>query len=166
MADQPTRAQRGRVVGSGYTVFSYNGSRLMWCQEVSDTPPDPVAPPQVIQPIDEPHPVEIAFPAAAGRGILRVNILEQWDAEVWRRFPGYETGEINDIVDIFRIGQQLGGVTCVKLVQSPPPFKNRSVHYHGAVIVNVDRGELVRIESMVPGKTVEIWYTHVTRKGG
>jgi hypothetical protein len=163
MATQnPGRNQRFRVVGSGFTIFTYGGSQVNYCQEIQDRPPDPVAPPQAIQPIDETHPIEIAFPRAAGAGMLTLTIIDQWNLEVWRQFPGYSTGVINDIVDILTRSAQIGGVKLIK----NPNGGTRAVNYHGAVITNVDMSEDVRIESMTVGKMVQIMYTNSTRQGG
>ena len=156
--------QRFRVVGSGYTLFSYNGQNINFCQEVQDTPPQPVAPPQPVQPIDAQHPLEIAVPSAAGAGQLTLTIIEQWSQEVWAQFPGYSA--INDIVDLLNVSASIGGVTCVKLITPPSStgVASRMVIYHGCMIVNANLGEDVRIESMTVGKTVQLMYTSQSRK--
>lgn len=165
MATQPTSSQRFRIAGSGYTLFSYDGSAIMFCQQISDTPPQPVAQPAPIQPLDELHPIEIAFPRALQAGTLKLTILEEWDREVWSQFPGYDT-LVNDLADIFRISAEKGnGVTCLKTINSPSGGQ-RVVQYHGCVITNIDMGDNIQIGSMVPTREVTIMYTHVTRKEG
>jgi len=158
--------QRFRVVGSGYTIFHYAGSQLNFCDTISDQPPAPVAPPEPVQPLDERHPIEIAFPRAAGAGTLTVQIREQWDKEIWRQFPGFKTGVINDIVDLFERSVSNGKVFCAKLILPPPGHKPRAVMYHGCVIVDADLGEQVSIAAMTVPKTITIMYTHTTRRGG
>lgn len=166
MGTQTSAGQRFRVRGSGYTLFRYNGSDLMFCETVRDTAPRPVAEPVAVQPIDARHPIEIAFPRAAGIGSLVVTITEQWDSEVWRQFPGYRTGIINDIVDVFDRSATIGGVTAVKIISPPSPHKKRSVFYHNAVITDIDQTEDINIASMTVGRTVTITYTHRTQIGG
>ena len=166
MAETQPRGQRFRVRGSGFTVFSYNGSKLKFSEVVRDTAPRPVADPVAVQPMDARRPIEIAFPRAAGIGTLVVTITEQWDREVWRQFPGYRTGIINDIVDVFDRSARIGGVTAVKLILPPPPHKRRAVFYHNAVITDIDQSEDINIASMTVGRTVTITYTHRTSKGG
>lgn len=165
MATQPTTSQRFRIGGSGYTLFSYNGSPIMFCRQISDQAPTAVAQPAAIQPLDEPHPIEIAFPRAVGAGKLTLTIMEEWDRDVWAQFPGYE-GLVNDLSDIFRISAEQGNsVTCLKTIKAPSG-RQRVVQYHGCVITNVSMGDDIQIGTMVPERTVEITYTHVTRKEG
>jgi len=167
MANSSTaKAQRYRVVGSAYTLFSYDGNRVQSCESMQDQPPAPVAPPEPVQPLDERHPLEIAFPRAAGAGTLVLTIKEEWDREIWRQFPGYKTGVINDIVDLFDRAQDVGRVACAKLIIPPRGHKPRAVIYHGCVIVDADLGEQVAINSMTVNKTITLMYTHTTRKGG
>lgn len=166
MATTQARGQRFRVRGSGFTVFSYAGSRLKFLENVQDTAPRPVAAPVAVQPMDARHPIEVAFARAAGVGVLTAVITEEWDREVWRQFPGYRTGVINDIVDVFERSSRIGGVTLVKLILPDPPRKRRAVFYHNAVITDIDQSEDIRIESMTIGRPVTITYTHRTAKGG
>lgn len=162
MPPETQRIQRFRVAGSGYTLFSYDGKKINFCTEIDDSPPRPVAAPYPVQPLDAPHPIEIAFPVAAGAGTLRLTILEQWDSDVWQQLPGLRNRQINDIVDLLRFSSRRS-VTCVKVINPPPPHKKRIVRYHGCVITDVEFGETISIEAMVPGKVVTIMYTHTTR---
>lgn len=165
MATQPTTNQRFRVTGSGYTLFSYDGSQIMFCQTITDSPPRPIAEPTPVQPLDELHPIEIAFPRALSAGSLQLEIIEEWDREVWAQFPGYE-GLVNDLADIFRISAEKGNsVTCLKTITAPSG-KQRVVQYHGCVITDVGMGESIQASGLTTTKTVTITYTHVTRKEG
>lgn len=165
MSQTQPRGQRFRVRGSGYTVFSYNGSVLKFCETIRDTAPRPVADPVAVQPMDARHPIEIAFPRAAGIGTLVASITEEFSRDVWRQFPGYRNGVINDIVDVFERSARIGGVTAVKLIL-PPRGSRRAVFYHNAVITDIDQSEDINIASMTVGRTVTITYTHRTSKGG
>lgn len=158
--------QRTRVVGSAYTLFTFNGDHIALCETIQDQPPAPVAPPEPIQPLDARHPIEIAFPRAAGAGTLVLSVKEEWDKEVWRQFSGFKGGVINDIVDVLDRSATIGGVMAVKIIDPPPPFKRRAVVYHGCVVVDVDMGEQVAINSMTVNKTVTIMYLRQTRRGG
>lgn len=159
-------SQKFRVVGSGYTLFSYSGKDLMFCETVQDQPPAPVAPPEPVQPLDARHPIEIAFPRAAGAGTLVLSIKEQWDSDVWRQLSGFQGGIINDIVDLYERSVEQGKIVCVKVIEPPPGHPKRMVIYHGCVVVDADFGEAVAINSMTVNKTVTLMYTHTTRKGG
>lgn len=165
MPAQPTTSQRFRIGGSGYTLFSYDNSPIMFCEQVRDTPPRPVANPKPIQPLDELHPIEIAFSRALTEGTLVLSIIEEWDREVWAQFPGYE-GLINDLSDIFTISASKGNsVTCMKAILSPSG-KTRVVQYHGCVITDIDMSDTVTSGTQTNTRDVTIMYTHVTRKEG
>lgn len=68
---------RVRVGGSGFTIFTFGGQPITFCQQVAHTSPQPVGQGvSAIQPMDEPYPVEIITPAAAGMGQLTLNLFE------------------------------------------------------------------------------------------
>lgn len=166
MPEQPVNAQRFRIVGSGFTLFRYAGSPIKFCTAIQDQAPRPVGNgPQPVQPLDARHPIEIAFPRAATHGVLTLQIIEEWDREFWTRLPGYNQRNINDIVDVFDRSADIGGVTCVKIIKGPRGIR-RAVQYHGAQIVDIDMSEQVTIDALTVGRTVTMWYTHTTRKGG
>jgi hypothetical protein len=118
MSNQP-RGQRFRVRGSGYTVISYNGKQLTFVEVLRDTAP-PCGRPRSRAADGRAAPDQIAFPKAAGIGTLVVTVTEQWDREVWRQFPGYGAGVINDIVDVFARSASIGGVTAMKIIITLP----------------------------------------------
>ena len=161
-----TNRPRFRVVGSSFTVFRYAGSPLIFCETIQDQAPAPVAPPEPVQPLDERHPIEIAFPRAAGAGTLVLAVKEQWDKDVWRILPGYKTGQLNDIVDLFERTVNNGDVACAKLIIPPKGIKPRSVIYHGCVMVDAQLGEQVAINAMTVNKQITLMYRYTTRKGG
>jgi hypothetical protein len=97
--------------------------------------------------------------------VLTLQIIEEWDREFWTRLPGYNLRNINDIVDVFDRSADIGGVTCVKIIKGPRGIR-RAVQYHGAQIVDIDMSEQVTIDALTVGRTVTMWYTHTTRKGG
>jgi hypothetical protein len=165
MAVQPKRGQRFRILGSGYTIFKYHGDRLHFCQQIQDRPPDPVAPPQAIQPLDARHPIEIAFPAAVREGTLTLVIFEEWDRDVWRQFFGFRRGQFSDLADVFDQAIAVGAVTCVKVIKKPGGGR-RLVQYHGAVITNIDMSENIAIDTLTVGRTVTITYTRRVVSGG
>lgn len=63
--------------GSGFTIFTFAGQPISFCQQVQHTSPRPVGQgASAIQPMDEPYPVEIITPAAAGMGQITLNLFE------------------------------------------------------------------------------------------
>lgn len=68
---------RVRVGGSGFTIFTFGGQPITFCQQIAHTSPQPVGNGvSAIQPMDEPYPVEIITAAAAGMGQLTLNMFE------------------------------------------------------------------------------------------
>lgn len=145
MAD--TSYNRVRVGGSGFTAFFFMGQPIAFCEQVSITTGQPVAPATPIQPMDEPYPVQIITPAAAGPGTMVLQLTELYGSKTWDRLggkiglskqhvansgldPGSSTavsigdGILNglvDIVDVFiKISQQPPGTVEVVKYINPP----------------------------------------------
>ena len=86
----PTFQSRTRV-GGIFTIFTFGGFPITFCQQVSYTSPQPVGGGMsAIQPMDEPYPIEIITPAAAGPGQIVLNMFELFGSggtasKVWDR---------------------------------------------------------------------------------
>lgn len=83
--------------GSAFTIFTFGGQPVSFCQQIAHTSPQPVAPPSAIHPMDEPYPVEILTPAAAGMGQLVLNMYELFGqggraSKVWDRLGATISG--------------------------------------------------------------------------
>lgn len=86
--------------GSGFTIFSFGGQPIAFCQQVAHTSPRPVGQgASAIQPMDEPYPIEIITPAAAGMGQIVLNLFELFGSG----------GHASKAWD--RLGAPLGGTT-------------------------------------------------------
>jgi len=184
---------RVRVGGSGFTVFAFMGQPIAFCQQVAHTAAAPVGPGAVaIQPMDEPYPIQVITPAAAGMGSLTLNMYELYNSKVWDRL-GQEVGAAPitqlpanqntqnlgqsilsgavDIADVFvRIAEQRPeDLTVVKYIRPPtiaqdPPRPYHEI-YHNIVITNILDGEQIEVGTMEVIKQVTVGYTHVTRPG-
>lgn len=148
-----------RVAG-GYTTFAFNGQNLLYVTVITDTAPQPVATPQPIHPLGEEHPIEIAFPVAHGTGTLVLQMVEQWESEVWQQLPGF--ANIDNIVDVFRANIASGAISCTKTI-TLPNGGSRIVTYYGCVITAIDESETVNIGTITLPKNITIMYTHKTR---
>ncbi len=90
MAD-PNFTTRVRVGGSGFTIFTFGQQPIAFCQQASYTSPQPVGQGvSAIQPLDEPYPIELITPAAAGMGQIVLNMFELFGSggvasKVWDR---------------------------------------------------------------------------------
>src|SRR5208282_1424899 len=125
MATEPTFQSRVRVGGSGFTIFTFGGQPITFCQQVSYTSPQPVGGGMAaIQPMDEPYPIEIITPAAAGPGQIVLNLFELFGSggvasKVWDRLglslgakngPFGSEGPENASTNFKTTGPGVGGV--------------------------------------------------------
>ena len=177
---------RVRVGGSGFTVFTWAGKPIAFAQQISHTSPQGVGTgPVAIHPMDEPHPVQVITPAAAGMGTLVLRLYELYGAQVWERLgaqfgvaPDKErwigdrtdlAGAV-DLVDVFiKVAAMPGAVNVVKYIR-PPVIQGRIMapyteEYHNCVITNVQDGEEINVGTMEVLKDVTVGYTHITRGG-
>ena len=76
MATSAITQNRVRVAGAGFTLFTFGGQPITFCEEVRHTSPRPVSQFSAIQPMDEPYPSEILVSPAAGPGQLVLNMFE------------------------------------------------------------------------------------------
>jgi hypothetical protein len=148
-----------RIGGSGFTSMTFRGTRLAYLQTLQDTPPQPVAGAQVVQPIDAPTPLEIVTAQAVGAGSLRLTFYELWNTPVWSSLPGLEG--TNNLLDVLNRQIQMGEVTCRKLIKSPSGITRARV-YHGCVITDIDEGEQINIGTMTLPKTITMQYIKTT----
>lgn len=148
-----------RIGGSGFTTMTFRGTRLAYLQTLQDTPPQPVAGAQVVQPIDSETPIEIVTAMAVGAGSLRMTFYELWNEPVWSRLPGLEG--TNNLLDVLKRQIQMGEVTCRKLVKSPSGITRARV-YHGCVLTDIDEGEQINIGTMTLPKTITMQYIRTT----
>lgn len=123
MADT-TFTTRVRVGGSGFTIFTFAGQPITFCQQASHTSPQPVGQGvSAIQPMDEPYPIQLITPAAAGMGQIVLNMFELFGSggtasKVWDRLglsipgtgPFGSSGEGNSSTQFGVTGPNTGGI--------------------------------------------------------
>lgn len=158
MARDPNK--RTRVLGSGNTVFMWEGQVIGFANSVTVEPPVPVADPVVIQPLNAPRPVEIVTAGAHRNGIIRLTLTELYNRPVWDRLAGLAGTQ--DLVDIMRtIAARDKGIEIVKRVKPHVPgLSEYSEHYYNCVVARVNDGETIDITTMEIHKELEVWYTH------
>lgn len=147
-------------VGGGYTAFTYNGSPILYLDEIADTAPRPVAAPEVVQPLDSQYPIEVAFPKAAGAGTLVLRIREQWATNAWETIPGF--AGTSDIVEVFQRNINSGGVQCMKVITGPNGVR-RGFTYIGCVVTDINDSETINIGTMTLPKTITLMYLKKVR---
>jgi hypothetical protein len=157
-----------RVGGSANTVFTWAGKVIGFADQVVVEPIQPVAEPEVVQPINARRPLQIAVPAAARNGVITVTLKELYNQTVWRDLA--HLADSSDIVDIFLTLANLGpdsGIQVIKYITPHLQWAGGTYWeiFHDCVIANVADGETINISSMTVNKDLTIWYTYSTRHG-
>jgi len=180
-----SNSTRARVGGSGFTVFWWDGSPILYARQISHQSPAPVGPGTVpIHPMDTPYPVELVTPQATSMGTLTLELYELYGSNVWERLAGYlntspgnETSGPVDLAGIFDNVARLGTpINIIKYIKPP----NRAVglnpavgnalgyyteEYRNCVISQLQDGETIEVGTMEVLKQIVVNYTHLTRSG-
>lgn len=162
--------RRGRMGGSGFTVFTWNSGQgpeiIAFARQVAHTSPAPVGPgPVPIHPLDERHPTEIITPTATSMGQITLELYELYGEKVWDRLKGLANSD--DLAEIFqRVADTPNDIKLVKRIKPPGGSSVKDPYtevYHKCVITNVQDGETIEVGTMEILKQVTIGYTHMTR---
>lgn len=158
-----------RVVGSGFTTFSYKGAPIAFCEGVEDSGQrafsDLGQPYQFIHPLGARHPVEIATSRVLQGGTLQLTLRELYNAPVWQQLADLATAL--NIVDIFEVlAQNPNYVTCQMLIKPPgtenQPQKWRGKNYMNCTIVDINDGDTITVGALAVTKGITVAYTHST----
>ncbi len=160
---------QARVVGSGYSVFSYRNRPIAFLEGVEDSGQrawsDLGQPYQFIHPLGSTHPIEIATSRVLTGGTLQLTIRELWNFPVWHHLAGL--AQTYNIVDIFRVlAQDPEYVTCQTIIKPPGtetnPGRWRGKTYQNCVIVDINDGDTITVGSLAVTKGITVAYTHST----
>lgn len=155
-----------RVVGSGYSSFSYRGKPIAFLEQVDDSGQrafsDAGAAYQFIQPIGARTPVEIATSRVLQGGTLSLTIRELWNTFVWEQLAGL--AGTRNIVDIFdRLAEDPSYVTCQTVIRPPRGAgKPRGKVYHNCVVVDIADNDTITVGGLAVTKGIVVAYTHST----
>lgn len=121
-----------RVVGSGFSSFSYQGQPIAFLEGVDDSGQrafsDAGQGYQFIHPLGQRHPVEIATSRVLAGGTLNLTIRELWSGWVWEQLQGL--AGTNNIVDVFDVlAANPAYVTCQTVIQPPGNAAPRGKNY-------------------------------------
>lgn len=155
-----------RVVGSGYSTFSYQGKPIAFLEQVEDSGQrafsDAGAPYQFIQPIGARHPVEIATSRVLQGGTLQLTIRELWNAPVWHQLQGLAGTQ--NIVDVFEaLARNPAYVTCQTVIKPPGGGRRRGKHYHNCVVVDISDNDTITVGGLAVTKGIVVAYTHSSK---
>lgn len=134
---------KARVVGSGYSVFSYRGKPIAFLEGIEDSGQrafsDLGQPYQFIHPLGATHPVEIATSRVLSGGTLQLTIRELWNEPVWHQLAGL--AQTYNIVDIYRVlARDPEYVTCQTIIK-PPGTENNPSAWRGKTYQNCLSGD-------------------------
>jgi hypothetical protein len=156
-----------RVVGSGYTVLSFNNKPIAYCEGWEDSGQrafsDIGQPYQFIQPIGAEHPIEIATSRVLAGGTLMLTIRELWNQPVWWQLAGL-AGTWN-IVDVFNKLADNPQYVSATLIIKPPgthsqPSRWRGKKYQNVVVVDINDGDTITTGALAVTKGIVCAYTH------
>lgn len=185
MASKQFSKQNVRVGGSGFTLLFFQGQPIGFAQEVAHQAASPVGPGAVpIHPLDEPYPVQVITPAAAGMGTITLNLYELYYSKVWERLGAESSNgltsentagtgglfaNLNDIVDVFIAQARMkpDDLYVSKLIR-PPTLAGETAEpywetFHRCVITDIVDGENINVGTMEVIKQITIAYTRVSR---
>ena len=162
---------RTRIGGSGFTVFHWSGPNgdggasgdtnlIGYAENVTVNPIQPVAAPEVIQPLNAQRPLEIITPGAATNGTITLTLVELYNASIWQRFSALANSQ--DIVDIFRTMSALSQpISVTKMIKPSTGTSNYWETFHNVIVASVeDNGETIDVRTMSIQKQMTLWYTH------
>jgi hypothetical protein len=152
-----------RVVGSGFTTFSYKGQAIMFLEGVEDSGQrafsDAGQGYQFIHPLGYQHPIEIATSRVLAGGTLNLTIRELWNQNIWEHLAGL-AGSRN-IVDVFALlAADPSYVTCTSVIQPPGGARPRGKVYNNCVVVDIADNDTVTVGALAVTKGITIAYTH------
>lgn len=152
-----------RVVGSGFSSFTYQGQPIAFLEGVEDSGQrafsDAGQGYQFIHPLGASHPVEIATSRVLAGGTLNLTIRELWNGQVWEQLAGL--AGTNNIVDVFRVlANNPAYVTCQTIIQPPGNARPRGKIYHNATIVDISDNDTITVGALAVTKGIVVAYTH------
>lgn len=158
---------KARVVGSGFSTFTYRGKVIAFLEQVEDSGQrafsDAGAPYQFIQPIGHRHPIEIATSRVLQGGTLTLTIRELWNTFVWEQLAGLAgTRNIVDIFDVLAADPSY--VTCQSVIRPPKNAgRARGKNYHNCTIVDISDNDTITVGGLAVTKGIVVAYTHSTK---
>jgi hypothetical protein len=154
-----------RVVGSGFSTFSYNGQPIAFLEGLDDSGQrafsDAGQSYQFIHPLGARHPIEIATSRVLAGGTLNMTIRELWDGPVWTQLSGLASAQ--NIVDVYELlAANPSYVTCQTIIQPPGGGRPRGKIYHNVVVVDIADNDTITVGALAVAKGIVAAYTHST----
>lgn len=152
---------RVRVVGSGFTTFSYRGQPIAFMDSFNDGGQSPSGRGvEGVTPIGARHPIEIVTGRVLGVGTITARIRELWNEPVWYQLSGLR-GVGESITDIWEnLANDPSQVTCQRLIKPPKSSVWRGTDYFNVVITDIDDSDNVTSDALSVPRNITMAYTH------
>ena len=150
-----------RLVGSGFTSFTYQGQAIAFLDEIHDSGQQPIRQYEAVTPLDAPYPVEFALPRVRAEGTLQLVIRELWNQPVWWALSGL-TGTYN-VVDVYNaIANDPNPIVATTVIRVPGTNNWRGWTYHNCVVTAIDDREAVQIGTLTFPRNLTLVYAYKT----
>lgn len=150
-----------RLVGSGFTTFTFNGKTIAFLDEVHDSGQQPIRQYEAVTPLDAPYPVEFALPRVRAEGTLQLVVRELWNQPVWWALNGL-TGSWN-VVDVYNMmANTKTPILATTTIKSPTSSTWRGWTYHNCVVTAIDDREAVQIGTLTFPRNLSLIYAYKT----
>ena len=150
-----------RLVGSGFTTFSYQSKAIAFLDEIHDSGQQPIRQYEAVTPLDAGYPVEFALPRVRAEGTLQLVVRELWNQYVWWALSGL-TNTYN-IVDVYNaMANQKTPIVCTTTIKIPGTTKYRGWTYHNCVVTAIDDREAVQIGTLTFPRNLSLIYAYKT----
>ncbi len=152
-----------RVVGSGFSTFTYQGRPIAFLEGVEDSGQrafsDAGQGYQFIHPLGYSHPIEIATSRVLAGGTLNLTIRELWNLNIWEHLSGL--AGTRNIVDVFaRLAADPAYVTCQTVIKPPGGGRPRGKIYNNCVVVDIADNDTITVGALAVTKGIVVAYTH------
>lgn len=154
-----------RVVGSGFSTFTYQGQTIAFLEGVEDSGQrafsDQGQPYQFIHPLGYRHPIEIATSRVLQGGTLTLTIRELWNQWIWEHLQGLAgTNNITEVFDVLAANPSY--VTAQTIIQPPGGGAPRGKTYQNCVVVDIADNDTITVGALAVAKGIVVAYTHST----
>jgi hypothetical protein len=150
-----------RIVGSGFTSFTYNGQGIAFLDEVHDSGQAPIRQYEAVTPLGDYYPREFALPRVKSEGQLQFIIRELWWSPVWWGLA--LLNNTYNIVDVYNAQAGTASpISCQTIIRKPPGTAsnaNRGWTYHNVNIITIDDREVVQIGALTMPRTLTAVYS-------
>ncbi len=149
-----------RIVGSGFTTFTWQGTPIAFLDEIHDSGQPPITQYQAVTPLDASFPVEFALPRVKSEGTLQLVIRELWNQPAWWQLAGL-AGTYN-IIDVYnRIASTNTPIVCSTLIKMPTGGYRGWV-YNNVVLVAISDSEDVSLGLLTYPRNIHAVYANKT----